>query len=736
MLNTLSDSSGDLDAFESGLDHGRRLSTPNTGARRTLIKSQGTLKPPTAPIGCGIGSNTRTVVVAGNFEGDSTRFDVVLKHSTPIARKAAAKYNRVSYAFLGNVVPDVHPARGTGEQTNAADDSLTRIVRMAVDDGIDLGDGHRVAADDVLLLVGGRELAWLRLANQSPEAREVARFDAPGAADALRRPTPFATAVQRLRPSWHEHNCALKRLPAVLEGDALAVAMMLKLVSMAQLTMHAPGLVHAFAGRLGPGDEVAQKALRSFLASQDYDGTIETGMAKLLNGSEPTIEGLGIAPAAKQLVDAVLRYAEVDLHAYLSKAQLLHCVENGESSAEGEHALWVTPSGTMGGEIVNHMPDSVDPRTLRVKWKPASAQSRTAWAEGLNTLWSTWYKTFSKGDYREKTYEVWIALSLDFASPLSHHHNTLPIKGLNASEQQCCSGATACASVPFGTIQRRICVNATDEGDDLDRVLDAWTNINTDAFTPSTYWSVATWCGGTKRALSAPWPDVDLTEPLSEHLYQVSVTLAALLSTPVGGSKKTVAAYGWEGINGVLGPIVVPQTEHKQPMRLVSLTHDSIDEAFVALLPEAFVRYSCSDYAHHYEELGSGSPALASEGFLALPDEAHVEIVTHGRTEPENATLRERMGQRLWALTRKRNGRVISPFATEDYAAIQAMQASKESKAVERITGFTLMHTRQTGDDPFAGLNIALAPVGGYRSRMTIDTDVTNYHALFRVVSS
>lgn len=685
-----------------------------------------------ASVGCGVGSNTRTVVVSGNFEGDTTRLDVVLAQSKPIARTAAAKHNRVGYAFLGNVVPDVHPARGRGELER--DDALARIVHMAAGEGVALGDGHRVAPEDVLLLVGARELAWLRLANRSPASREIARYDEPGAAEALRRPTPFAEAVRAVRPAWDEHNQALKHLPEDLHGDALAVAMMLKLVSMAQLTMHAPGLVPAFLGR-HEWDEVARGALQKFVS--EHDGTIEAGKKRLLHGSEPTMEGLGVAPAAKQLVDAVLRYAEGDLHAYLSKAMLVCCVQNGPPSEEGEGGLWLTPSGTLGGEMVGRLPESVDPATLAVQWGRASTTSRMEWVEDLNAHWTSWYSRFAEGGAASRdVYEAFVAMSLEACGKWAH--DALPTKGLAASRHDCCSGVTACTSVPFGTVQRRILVHATAEGDSLLDVMDAWTNINTDAFTPSTFWSVATWCGGTKRALgsAAPPPPLNLSEPLSGQLRDVSVTLASLLSTRVGDAP-TVAEYGWEGINGMLGPVVMmPPHAGKQPMRVVSLTHASLDAAFVALLPETFVRYSCSHYAHHYEDSGAGAPALASQGFIALPDEAAIKLALPGRTEPENAALRERLGTRLWALPRKRSGSVISPFATEDYSAINAMLASEGPQRVTALPGFTLMHTLQTDADPLAGLNISLAPVEGYRSRMTIDTDVTNYHALFRVVSA
>ena len=92
-----------------------------------------------ASIGCGVGSNTKTVIVSGNFEGDCTRLEVVMAQSKRVADLAAARGNRVCYAILGNVVPDVHPPDADGES------SFSRVCNMATH-GITLDKHHSVDA--------------------------------------------------------------------------------------------------------------------------------------------------------------------------------------------------------------------------------------------------------------------------------------------------------------------------------------------------------------------------------------------------------------------------------------------------------------------------------------------------------------------------------------------------------------------------------------------------------------
>eukprot|EP00966_Prymnesium_polylepis_P095698 2217257-Prymnesium_polylepis.1 len=63
------------------------------------------------------------------------------------------------------------------------------------------------------------------------------------------------------------------------------------------------------------------------------------------------------------------------------------------------------------------------------------------------------------------------------------------------------------------------------------------------------------------------------------------------------------------------------------------------------------------------------------------------------------------------------------------------MQKSDGPQRSIVIPGYTVFHTRQTDSDPFAGLHIGLAKVPGL-ARMTIDTDTTDLHRMFRVKAS
>eukprot|EP00966_Prymnesium_polylepis_P050865 1177826-Prymnesium_polylepis.1 len=66
-----------------------------------------------------------------------------MRQSAEIAIKASLHGNRVVYAFLGNLVPDI----SSGDTT----DSLTEVLRMKKE-GISLNDSFSVSPDDVLLL--------------------------------------------------------------------------------------------------------------------------------------------------------------------------------------------------------------------------------------------------------------------------------------------------------------------------------------------------------------------------------------------------------------------------------------------------------------------------------------------------------------------------------------------------------------------------------------------------------
>ena len=91
------------------------------------------------------------------------------------------------------------------------------------------------------------------------------------------------------------------------------------------------------------------------------------------------------------------------------------------------------------------------------------------------------------------------------------------------------------------------------------------------------------------------------------------------------------------------------------------------------------------------------------------------------------------LGKRVWALPKKRSGTEIAAFTSSDYAAISKMEAESQINRQLSIPGYTILHTRQTDTDALAGINIGLVHVPGTLARMTLDTDVSEYHAMFRV---
>jgi hypothetical protein len=280
-------------------------------------------------------------------------------------------------------------------------------------------------------------------------------------------------------------------------------------------------------------------------------------------------------------------------------------------------------------------------------------------------------------------------------------------------------------------VRRRLLVKsavctASPRHSDLLRVTDQWASINT-VCTGPVYWGVATWCGGTKGDIGSPPSVLGVDGQLTQQLLAVSVTLASMVVFRTRG--RSVRDCGVAKLCGVLGPVVVA---HGQLMRVVAFEHDEVDASFVALLPEAFVQFSLDHHNHDLEAVaGFGAPMLAVEGFLALPDEAAVPL---GFSRAENEAYRAELGTRLWALPKQRAAARVADAA----AAIEAAAESKTTVRSQCYTpGFTVLHTRQSSKDPFAGVAVGLSEVPGLRGerRITIDTDLTPKHADFRVVA-
>jgi hypothetical protein len=684
-------------------------------------------------VGCGPGSETKTVFATGNFEGDSTRLDVVLEQSRPLALKAAGHGNRVMYAFMGNIMPDVH--KPTSIDTGV--DSFTRVLELS-ERGIELNGTHSVSAADIVTLSGVRELAWLILANPNSETREITAFDDPNARAVMLRKGVLSDMKGSLRNSgMRAHNNLVDRLQPFETLNDIAVGMILKLISMTQFTMQAPGVVSLFARRLlkqGNHDNASLALLLEFVS--DLNGIVDEDIYKLFGNGELTPEGLAIMPAAKAVVAEVIAFAHNAAMKYMRRSKLLHCIVSSDV-LDGAGGLWLAPRGTDYGSMVGKLPSGVDHNSLRVKWKKGPSHL-VEWSRALNREFRHFVKVFMDGTNTApiEMYQAYVAMAIESSDC------SLPLQDLAANASATCNGITASNSTPFGTLQRRILVKkpgqATSKHSDLLKVMDQWTNINTDAYTPSTYWSVATWCGGTKSDIGFPPFVVNLTEKLGVHLWHVSITLASLLSARV--KEGTVKDYGIASLSGVLGPSVsLSSGSQKQVMRIASFTHDKIDTAFVVLLPEAFVQWSLDYYNYDIEHAtGAGDPMIATEGFLALPDESSVPLGFPGISVAETEHIRSELGTRVWALPKKRSEKSITTFTSADYAAIKAMHGSEGPTRMLTIPGYTVFHTRQNNLDPFSGLQIGLAtiPVKGYEARMTIVADSMPSHDAFRVVAT
>lgn len=684
-------------------------------------------------VGCGPGSDTKTVFVTGNFEGDSTRLDVVLEQSRPLALKAAGHGNRVMYVFMGNIMPDVH----TPTSTDGGVDSFTRVLELS-EHGIELDGTRVVSASDIVTLSGARELAWLRLANPNSETREITAFDDPNAHAVMLRKGVFSDMKGSLRNSViRAHNNLVERLQPFVTPNDLAVGMLLKLVSMTQLTMQAPGVVSLFARRLlkqGHHDNASLTLLLEFVS--ELNGSVDEDISKLFGNGELTPEGLAIMPAAKAVVAEVIEFAHNAATKYTRRSKLVHCIVSADV-LDGAGGLWLSPRGTDYGSMVGKLPSGVDHNSLRVRWKEGPSH-RVEWSRALNREFRHFVKVFMEGTNiaSVEMYHAYVAMAIESSDC------ALPLQDLSANAYATCNGITSNSSTPFGTLRRRILVKkpgqAASKQSDLLKVMDQWANINTDAYTPSTYWGIATWCGGTKSDIGYPPFVVNLTERLGVHLWHVSITLASLLSARVKDG--TVKDYGIASLSGVLGPSVsFASGSQKQVMRVASFTHDKMDTAFVVLLPEAFVEWSLDYYNYDMEHAtGVGDPMIATEGFLALPDEASVPLGFPGISAAETEHIRSELGTRVWALPKKRSQKSITTFTSADYAAINAMHGSEGPTRMLAIPGYTVFHTRQNSLDPFSGLQVGLVtiPVKGYEARMTIVADSMPSHDVFRVVAT
>jgi hypothetical protein len=623
---------------------------------------------------------TKTIFASGNFEGDGTRLDVVLEQTRGASDAAAKRGNVIALVFLGNVAPDVHlpSADGKGE------DSMQKIVGMARL-GAQLSPETFVPPSEVVLLAGQRELAWLRLVNTDPATREITRGEDPNAAAVLARPAPACAGR-----ACGDYNDSVAIMPQSSKPHVVSILMFLKLVALASHTMKAPGLVHGFAASLRRcgGDAASNESLRQFLAN--FSGSIQDGVDALLHGDELTPEGLGVLPAVRDLLASVLGYAETTAATYLRKSALVRCVKSGVAPTASK-GLWLFASGVSGERLAELAPDHT----------PGSE----AWEDAVNSGFSAFVRKFTTGVVDATMYSKYLSLGEGSC-------RGAPLECLSAlGPVRTASGVVSQEATPFATLGRRKIADGEGPAGVVGLAA-KWASVNTEAFTPSTFWAVASWCRGTQRDLLGAPAKTDRAQKLGEQLYEVGVTFASLLVTklPEGG---TLGTRGMDALDGLVGPVV--GGEAGRAMRVLSFTSASFGTAFVVLLPDGFVKAALASEDVDLSRVSSGGgPVLFTSGFLALPDASEVPLVLPGLSSAELEGLRRKLGARVWALPPKRLGTKMATFAPEDHGAIAEMRTGQPLGE-----GFRVLRCDQCESDPLAGLRVGLRKLPGI-SRVTI----------------
>ena len=663
----------------------KRLAIPK--APRTVplrgpaIESNVVLPPSLESIGCTKEAKTKTVVVCGNLEGDGTRLEVVLEQSKFVASKAKARGNVVVHAFIGNCAP------GLTVLSDGCSDAVAKLVELSKS-GVFL-DESTMRSDNVVLISGTREIAWLILANSNVETREICNYDHADANAVLERKAGGLIL--------QSHNKLTEVFSRVRGTNAIAVSMLVKLILL-QEAIGMPALVANFARKCeNGGDESSLNVLKDFLARRQH--LLDEGISELFDGNyELTPEGVALVPACKSVVKSVLDFANYVSLEYVQRSHLIQYVENRSGAG-----IWLS---SISDAALREFAAKVDFED--------GAYDKKAWAKSVNKLFQSVVSyTLSGEDGDPMT--LWALLQ---ATASQSTCSTCPFKKTTFHET-CSSVLTSRVSAPFGSIQRKLLlkedVKCKDHSDVL-AVLEQFANLASCAFTPSFSWAIATWCGATARDLESARTPLGCDQKLSTNLKDVSETIASLLSLNVGKSR--LVDHDASGLRGIVGPTTQIDATC---MRMVRFLHDELpSHAFIALFPNDFIRYTLEADHYDFDDIVSMDvPKLAVEGFVVLPDSAIKQLGFPGVSEADIESMRTRMGTRprLWSLS-------------SDHISTSSSMQFMSKNDVKTLPGFSIFHVRQTLQDTFAGLNVRLVRVPGNSSRMTLIRDTPKCDAM------
>jgi len=656
-----------------------------------------------APGSASRGSAMHTVIATPLRGVAPSQLDAIVRHTAT----AAAPGDAVSYAFLGASAP-CSLVRDGGVDSHLGTE---RALQLA-EHGIPLSDTRHVPASHMVLLVGYAELAWLRLSGFDRCSREVARAQDGDAMAALLRATPLSEypGVATL-PKWQKHDASLRLLAAFgsasadADADVVTVLALLKLRSVACLTMDAPGLLPCFSNCLQHcmRDEDANRVpfltLDSFLS--ETDGDIESGLKRLVVGSELSIEGLGLLPAAVMVVDAVLDYAENVAVRYLLRGKVAHVVHNSAPGGRGalQNTLELSERGLCllegdGGTCERPiLPCGIDPDTLAATChaRPAEADC-LAWSKRCNLELRRFVGQFIQGNVDKQLYHAYLACSLQACKP---------------------------ARPPFATLERTLKVRPQRFDSALLRVLETRCSLSAAQPAPTACWAVATWSVDTQASMHTHSPLLDRSVAMSRLGDDADAVLSSLLQH---------AGCSAHAVCGTLGPFVA-----SRQLRLATFEHLQTQMLFVALLPEAYVRHAVDYYNYDLSCYApTDAPLISVQAAVALPDDATVSLLPpEAMRRAQRASTLLELGSRLWAFSATSHD-----TPSESVAALLETMLLCDTNSVDAkvLPGVTVLHMQQTSLDALVGLPIGLARVPGM-PRLTIDTDVTDAHAARRLVA-
>lgn len=281
------------------------------------------------------------------------------------------------------------------------------------------------------------------------------------------------------------------------------------------------------------------------------------------------------------------------------------------------------------------------------------------------------------------------------------------------------SGILASTDLYASTMQRTIEWVVSDSRDVFcwPQTSAVWSSVSTSAVMPS--WAISTSCMKMIAILTQPEIRLDRQLTISDLQYDVSLTLASMLTQSKGK---------FDLLKGVLGPIVIAGRNNDEPMRCIEWrdTTDSVEHTLM-LLPESYMRTVFPDY--------DGPEFTTNQwlsGFLCLSN-AHILPLKVKGCQAEADEVIDSLGPRLWRMTGDGTDVELLVQALQRSDAVAASMAYRTqqdaSKSVDktgarvRSSTHTIFQTTTSSKDHLSGLRVRWVFAADRSTMPTLDAD-------------